>query len=313
MRTGPWRVRWCCRTPGDRSGHHWPARTDSGALLVAGARGTDAILRALAPAARPDRRCRLRGRRGRGTHPAAPEFGGGASELVLSGDGRAYLVGRANGGIRAVCLDRDRGSLPSAAPAPSTSSAPSRASRVTRAPGVAVDASGDLVVAGLVLPRLDGVLGIARRLARARRRVPSDFNGSSSSPTFATGVATLRAASTNVEDVDFGRATTAEGSASDRRNDPRDGPARQLRAAHRHGRPRLQRPGPDRGYNLVGFVIEDGSAGDDSFDSGQAIHVLPSGAVWTSEPRGEAGGATLVAATVWVDRDPSRAFPPLGN
>ena len=68
-------------------------------------------------------------------------------------------------------------------------------------------------------------------------------------------------------------------------------------------------------YNLVGFVIEDGSAGDDSFDSGQAIHVLPSGAVWTlGTSREKPGGATPVAApTVWVDRDPSRAFPPLGN
>ena len=301
------------------------SRTDSGALLAAGARGTDArsfALWRLLPDLSVD--ATFAGGAGVALHPAAPEFGnGGASELVLSGDGRAYLVGRANGGIRAVCLDELTGELVPAFGGTGAVDLERTFSGVPRdaRPGeAAVDASGDLVVAGtLVLPRLDGVLRDQPAVWRVLGdgTPDPDFTGSSSSPTFSTGVATLRAASTNVEDVDFGRATTAEGLCigpdgtilvTGQRDNFELHTDMVVLAFNGQGRTTAS-------YNLVGFVIEDGSAGDDSFDSGQAIHVLPSGAVWTlGTSREKPGGATPVAApTVWVDRDPSRAFPPLGN
>ncbi|MEC7232588.1 MAG: hypothetical protein VXW31_06595, partial [Planctomycetota bacterium] len=244
-------------------------------------------------------------------------------ELAVSGDGRAYLVGRATGGIRAVCFDELTGDLVPAFGGTGAVDLQRTFSGITRdaRPGeAAVDSSGNLVVAGtLVLPRLDGVLRDQPAVWRVLDdgTPDPDFTGSSSSPTYSTGVATLRAASTNVEDVDFGRATTAEGLCfgpdgtilvTGQRDNFELHTDMVVLAFNSQGRTTAS-------YNLVGFVIEDGSAGDDSFDIGQAIHVLPSGAIWTLGTSMEKpGGTTPVAApTVWVDRDPSRAFPPLGN
>lgn len=304
------------------------ARTSAGALLAAGSRGTDSrsfALWRLLPDLSIDGA--FAGGAGVALHPELPEFGnGGASELALSGTGRAYLVGRATGGIRAVCFDDLTGDLVPGFGGTGVVDLVRTFSGIPRdaRPGDAtVDSSGDLVVAGtLELPRIDGALRDQPAVWRVLDTGSPDpeFTGSSSSPTYSTGVATLRAASTNVEDVDFGRATTAEGLCiapdgtilvTGQRGNFEGHTDMVVLAFNEQGRTTAS-------YNLVGFVIEDGSAGDDSSESGQAVHVLPSGAIWTlgtarAKPVPMVNENPVAAPTVWVDRDPSRAFAPLGN
>ena len=70
-------------------------------------------------------------------------------------------------------------------------------------------------------------------------------------------------------------------------------------------------------YNFLGFLIDDGASADDSFESGSVVRVLQSGAIWTlgsSNPNDPAGVAgTDDVPTIWVDREPARVFPPIGN
>jgi len=70
-------------------------------------------------------------------------------------------------------------------------------------------------------------------------------------------------------------------------------------------------------YNFLGFLIDDGASADNSFESGSVVRVLQSGAIWAlgssnpTDPSGPAG--TDDVPTIWVDRDPARVFPPIGN
>lgn len=302
-------------------------RTGTGELLAGGFRGTGsrsfAVWRVLSNLS-------LDGSFGDGAgvalHPATPEFGNeGATELVLAGDGRVYALGRAGGGIRAVALDRLTG-------APMTSFGGTGAvdlqrtfggiPRDARPGGAALDGQGRLVVSGsLVLPRVDGVLRDQPAVWRVLDTgAPDlDFVGSSSAPTYSTGVATLRSASTNDANVDFGRATTGRGLCiapdgtilvTGERENLEGHTDMVVLAFDQAGRTSAD-------YNLVGFVIEDGSAGNDSDETGQLVHVLPSGAIWTI---GQAAAdfpvmspPTIATPTVWVDRDPARAFGALGS
>ena len=70
---------------------------------------------------------------------------------------------------------------------------------------------------------------------------------------------------------------------------------------------------PDSTYNFVGFVIDDGASAERSYESGKRVLVLSSGAIWALGSSSLNGLLSPDIPTVWVDRDPARAFPPLGN
>ena len=92
MRTGPWRVRWCCRTPNDRSGITGLARTAAARCWSRARVAPTTLLRArrLLPDLTVD--AAFAGGEA-ALHPAAPEFGNGGASNCLSGDGRYLAAG----------------------------------------------------------------------------------------------------------------------------------------------------------------------------------------------------------------------------
>lgn len=256
--------------------------------------------------------------------PATPEFGNeGASEVVVAGD-RYYVVGHAGGGIRVLAIDPTSGG---AVPGFGGGTVePLRffggATYGARCGEATLDSASKLVLAG----SLSGAFGGAVvRDQPAVWRVLADgspdtsFAGSLSSPTTGTGVVTLREGSTNNSEIDFGRNTSLNSLAI--------GPdgtliaAGQRENAEGHTDLAVFAFGSNgvlsSAYNFLGFLIDDGASADDSFESGSVVRVLQSGAIWTlgsSNPNDPAGVAgTDDVPTIWVDREPARVFPPIGN
>jgi len=256
--------------------------------------------------------------------PATPEFGNeGASGVVAAGD-RYYVIGHAGGGIRVLAVDPASGGAVTGFGGGTVE--PLRffggATYGARCGEASLDGAANLVLAGSLTGAFGGSL--VRDQPALWRLLPdgnpdTSFAGSLSSPTTGTGVATLREGSTNNPDIDFGRDTTLNSLAV--------GPDGTLIAAgQRHnaeGHTDLavfafgSNGVLSSAYNLLGFLIDDGASADDSFESGSVVRVLQSGAIWTlgsSNPNDPAGpSGTDDVPTIWVDRDPARVFPPIGN
>ncbi len=256
--------------------------------------------------------------------PAAPEFGNeGASEVVAAGD-RYYVIGHAGGGIRILAIDPATGGAVASFGGGTVE--PRRSfSGVTygaRCGEASLDAAANLVLAGSLTGLFGGV--VVRDQPAVWRLLPdgsadTTFAGSLSSPTTGTGVVTLREGSTNNPEIDFGRDTSLQSLAI--------GPdgtliaAGQRSNAEGHTDLAMFAFGENgilsSAYNFLGFLIDDGASADDSFESGSVVRVLQSGAIWAfgasnpNDPGGPAGTADV--PTIWVDRDPARVFPPIGD
>ena len=256
--------------------------------------------------------------------PAVPTFGNeGAAQVVPAGD-RYYVVGHADDGVRVLALDPTAG-----APVAGFGGGAVDALRFfggsfysARCGEAALDPAGNLVLAG-TLTGLFGGAAVRDQPALWRLRPDgspdTSFAGSLSSPTSGSGVVTLREGSTNNPEIDFGRDTSLRSLAV--------GPdgtllvAGQRQNAEGHTDLAMFAFSADgvlsSAYNFLGFLIDDGASADDSFEYGAVVRVLQTGAIWTlgvSNPEvpGSAGGTSDVP-TVWVDRDPERVFPPIGN
>jgi hypothetical protein len=185
-----------------------------------------------------------------------------------------------------------------------------------------LDSASNLVLAGSLTGAFGGAVvrdqpAVWRVLADGSP--DTSFAGSLSSPTTGTGVVTLREGSTNNPEIDFGRNTSLRSLAI--------GPdgtliaAGQRENAEGHTDLAVFAFGSNgvlsSAYNFLGFLIDDGASADDSFESGSVVRVLQSGAIWTlgsSNPNDPAGAATTDdVPTIWVDREPARVFPPIGN
>ncbi len=66
-------------------------------------------------------------------------------------------------------------------------------------------------------------------------------------------------------------------------------------------------------FNGTGFLVEDGSAGDDSFEGGRVLRIHPDGRIWTA---GQAVPADAVGSSaklaLWIDQEFDRVFAPTG-
>lgn len=304
-------------------------RLGNGSLLVGGYRGESSrssVLWKLLPSLSADTSF---GVDGVVREPEIPAFGHeGISDLVVGGMNRVYATERFADRARVLAFDRTSGLL-----VPSFGSNGvvelrsdfGGASVGSRAGGAALDGQGRIVIAGtLTGPLVPG--GVTSQPALWRLldtgAADSTFVGSESSPTFGTGVVTLRQGSTNDPDRDFGRPTTLEAIAlgpdgtilatGERMNGAGDTDM----VVFAHGSNGVL----ESDFNFVGFIIDDGASADDSFERGTVIEVLSSGAIWTlgtstpPAPAGTPGGGPgpVTIPTVWVDRDPARAFQPLG-
>ena len=245
-----------------------------------------------------------------------------ASEVVVAGD-RYYVVGHAGGGIRVLAIDPTSGGA-----VPGFGGGTVEPLRFFGGATYGARAAGHPRQRLETRPRRLPERGLRRGggprsaggLASPRRRDPdTSFASSLSSPTTGTGVVTLREGSTNNSEIDFGRNTSLNSLAI--------GPdgtliaAGQRENAEGHTDLAVFAFGSNgvlsSAYNFLGFLIDDGASADDSFESGSVVRVLQSGAIWTlgsSNPNDPAGVAgTDDVPTIWVDREPARVFPPIGN
>lgn len=258
------------------------------------------------------------GASGTALHPETPEFGNdGITDVVLGGNGRLYAVGKAAGKIRVVAFDRVSGQLATGFGGTGVVEALSSfgGGDLESTPGEAkLDGQGRLVIGGTLKMSAPGISlrdqPAVWRILDSGQPDPS-FAGSLSSPTFGTGVVTLREGSTNNMEIDFGDATRIDAleiapdgtllCAGNRMN-AFDHTDTAIFAFRENGEPLP-------GFNFVGFIIDDGAAGDDSVDAATLIHVMDSGAIWTlgtSYLSGEIDSAN--GPTIWVDRDPTRTY-----
>ncbi|MEM6572426.1 MAG: hypothetical protein AAF957_28680, partial [Planctomycetota bacterium] len=257
--------------------------------------------------------------------PPTPVLGNeGATDLVVTGN-RAYVMGRVGGAIRIVALD----GLGNPDPGFGTDGVVDArrtfgvATYEASVGGAVVDDLDRLVIGGTLRGAWGGTVlrdQPAVWCINDSGDADTSFSGSPSSPTYSTGVVTLREGSTSNPDIDFGRDTRIEAIAL--------GPDGTIVATGRRSNAEMHTdlaqfafdPGSGRlssAYNFLGFLIDDGATADDSFEGGSEVLVLESGAIWTlgvSSPDDPAvpGGVDDVP-TIWVDRDPARVFAPLGE
>lgn len=256
--------------------------------------------------------------------PMPTPSNGGVTDLVVGGGNRVYAVGEAGQRIRVLALDQVSGGRVASFGGDGSVTAVSvfgGADHACEPGGAALDGSGRLVIGGTY-----GDVGPAgaRTQPAAWRILDSGapdltFRGSASSAAANTGVATLRIGSTNDPERDFGR--------SARIDDVTIGPdGTVLLVGERDNREMHtdlvllafdDNGVPEGDYNFVGFVVHDGATDDNSREGGTVVRALDSGAIWAigaSMP-----GATAMMPTrgdiptVWVDRDPARAFAPIGD
>lgn len=177
-----------------------------------------------------------------------------------------------------------------------------------RPSAVTVDALGRIVFAGTQVESL-GAGDIRQQpvICRLLENGTPDtsFAGSVGSRFPATGLVTLRLGSTSQPDIDFGR----DAAISDVHVDP-DG--NMLAAGWRTNAEghtdvamfAFDANGvPSSSYNVVGFLIEDGSTADGSFETASSLLVHSTGAIWTLGVSRPAPAGTAEIPTVWIDRD----------
>ncbi|MEM6675574.1 MAG: hypothetical protein AAF726_22175 [Planctomycetota bacterium] len=257
--------------------------------------------------------------------PESPTVGNeGATGVVVDG-GRIYSVGHVSGGIRILGLDLVDGSLDSSFGTSGVVDALRTFDGETygaRAGEVMLDSLGRLVIGGTLSGTFGG--GPTRQQPAVWRILSTgapdeSFAGSLSAPTFGTGVVTLREGSTNNPSIDFGRDSRVESIAAGPDGTILVAGERENAAGHTDLAIFAFTPTgvPQSAYNLLGFVIDDGASADDSFEGASVLRVLDSGAIWAlgiSNPLDpDAPGGTADVPTVWVDRDPARAFAPIGQ
>ncbi len=256
--------------------------------------------------------------------PAIPEVGNEGASGVVAGSDRLYVIGHAGGGIRILALDPASGGAVAGFGGGTVE--PLRffggATYGAHCGEASLDGASNLVLAGSLTGAFGGAM--IRDQPALWRLLPdgnadTTFAGSLSSPTTGTGVVTLRDGSTNNPEIDFGRDTSLRSLAI--------GPDGTLIAAGQRSNAEghtdlavfaFGTTGVLSGaYNFLGFLIDDGASADNSFESGSVVRVLQSGAIWAlgssnpTDPSGPAG--TDDVPTIWVDRDPARVFPPIGN
>jgi len=257
--------------------------------------------------------------------PPMPTPGnGGATDLVVGGGNRVYAVGEVNQRIRVLALDQITGARVSSFGGDGAVDAVSvfgGADHACSPGGATLDGSGRLVISGTYSDVGPGGPRTQPAVWRILDSGAADttFSGSAFSPSAGTGVATLRTGSTNDRDRDFGRST--------RLDDVTIGPDGTILVVGERENLELHNDVallafddngvPEGDYNFVGFVIHDGATDDNSYDRGTVVRVLDSGAIWAlgaSRPGGPAATSTRgEIPTVWVDRDPTRAFAPIGD
>lgn len=186
----------------------------------------------------------------------------------------------------------------------------------SRPAAVAMDSQGRIVVGGTLLESTGGGVRQQPVLCRLLGDGSADpaFAGSVSSRFPATGVVTLRLGSTDDPSIDFGRDAAIEDLFVDAAGGVLAAGWRSNAEGHRDLALFGFAPNgvPASDYNVVGFLIEDGSTADDSSEAGRALLVHSTGAIWTlgtSRPAADVADVPVA----WIDRDPRRAYPPLGN
>ena len=183
---------------------------------------------------------------------------------------------------------------------------------------VAVDSGGRIVIGGTLLESL-GVGAVRRQpvLGRllANGAADTSFTGSVASRFPATGVVTLRAGSTNRPDIDFG----GDAAIVDLALDADDSVLAAGWRTNAEGHTDLSMFAfdedgvPSSSYNVVGFLIEDGSSADNSFEGASSLLAHSTGSIWTLGTSRPSGSGSVDQPVIWIDRDPRRAFAPLGQ
>lgn len=255
----------------------------------------------------------------------------GATAIALGAGGRLFAVGEVGTAIRIMAVDGTTGALVPEFDGDGVldlTGIVDGLSYPATLGGVAIDGQGKLILAGSIVgapPQVGtGTAQPALWRLNANGALDTSFEGSQSSPTAGTGLVTLRSSITDQINDDFGRSTVLNGVTL--------GPDGTILATgHRSNRHlhtdlvtfSFSGSGvSDGGYNFVGFAIHDGAVSDKSFESGSVIKVLSTGAIWalgtgyptavtTTSDAGARSGVDV--PVIWVDRDPQRAFPPLGE
>lgn len=290
---------------------------DTGDIIAGGYRGSGSrstMLWRLFPSLQLDAGF---GSGGAASFPGTPEAGIGRDvTLVAAGSDRVYAVVEADDRVRVIAFNQLTGGLDLGFGQGGVATAPSAFGGLDHdcRPGDAVlDSSGRLVIGGAYRDLASGGRdqpAIWRLLDTGEADVA--FRSSPASPSADTGIATLRSSLTSTETRDFGLDTRINGvtiapdgtilATGERRN----GSDTDLVtfAFDAQGR-------SEGDYNLVGFVIHDGAASDNSDDAATLVRVLESGAIWCIGTSRSAAGDDGDVPTVWVDRDRSRAYEPL--
>lgn len=263
--------------------------------------------------------------------PGAAFENRGVKALALGVGSRVYACGELGSSIRVLALDGATGAL---MPAFSGDGVLDLAGVVAgsaypvKLGGIAIDGQGRLVLAGSITgapPQVGtGTSQPALWRLLSSGVLDTSFTGSVTSPTSGTGLVTLRSSATDQVNDDFGRDTVLSSVAFGPDGTIVAGGHRLNSQAHTDlAMFAFDDEGISSGdYNFVGFAIHDGSVSDKSFERGSVVKVLSSGAIWalgTGYPTvptmtGVAGARSGVdVPVIWVDRDPLRAFPPIGD
>jgi uncharacterized delta-60 repeat protein len=186
-----------------------------------------------------------------------------------------------------------------------------QAAQPGRALCVERDGAGRIVVGGFLYGG-----GAPKRPALWRStaggRPDTTFLGSPFSATFATGLATLPQALSADPDVNFSLSTVIRALTIR----PDDSILAAGRRTNAEGHDdvaawRFDRAGMlAAAYNGTGFLIEDGSSGDDSSESGDALRVLRDGRILTAGSSTHDGRSRAI---LWLDSEVSRVFGPWGQ
>jgi len=255
-------------------------------------------------------------------HPAAPtQPFDVATDVALDGLGRIVVVGdgfsidapswNQNRDTKVFALDALSGDLDSTFGTGGMAYGLDLFSTVplpVRPGALAVDAQGRIVIGGTQVESLGG--GEIRQqpvLCRllADGSADTTFAGSVGSRFPATGLVTLRLGSTSQPDIDFGR----DAAITALHVDPDGGILSAGWRTNAEGHTDVamfafdMNGVPSSAYNVVGFLIEDGSTADGSFESASNLLVHSTGAIWTLGVSRPAPAATAEVPTVWIDRD----------
>ncbi|MFT5732366.1 MAG: hypothetical protein ACJA2W_000291 [Planctomycetota bacterium] len=255
----------------------------------------------------------------------------GVKAVALGAGSRVYACGNLGSGIRVLALDGSSGALVPAFDGDGIldlSGIVAGSAYPARLGGIAVDGQGRLLLAGSITgapPQVGaGTAQPALWRLLSTGALDTSFTGSVTSPTSGTGLVTLRSSVTDQVNDDFGRDTMLHSVAFGPDGTIIAGGERTNSQAHTDlAMFAFDDIGISAGdYNFVGFLIHDGAVSDKSFEYASMVRILSSGAIWalgvgyptepsTTSAAGVRSGVDV--PVIWVDRDPLRAFSPLGD